>query len=56
MGTTSTSPPAPVGSTCSLFKSGNGEFVVAGDESLLRDYFENDPELWLRVAALTRKG
>lgn len=47
----SVSPPA-VGATCSIFKTEQGEYVVAGDENLLRDYFENNPEQWLRVAAL----
>ena len=52
MGTFSQTPPAPVGSTCSLFKTEQGKYVVAGDETLLRDYFENNPEQWLRIIAL----
>ena len=61
MGTTSQISPLPnppVGTSCSVTKTGAGEFVIAGDQDLLREIFENDPEQWLRCLALkgTKNG
>jgi hypothetical protein len=54
MGTSIASPPAPVGTAVSIFKTSSDEFVVSGDEALLRDFFEAHPEQWLRCLALTK--
>jgi hypothetical protein len=52
MGSYAINPPPMVGTTCSIIKTGPGEYVIAGDKTLLRDVFENDPEQWLRCLAL----
>ena len=56
MGGTFTQPqsPQPIGDVMTLVKTGNGEFVLSGinAQRLLREYFEQDPELWLRMLAL----
>jgi hypothetical protein len=48
----------PIGAAVSIFKTGNGEIVITGDKILLREYFESDPEQWLRCLALkgTKNG
>jgi len=37
-----------------LMKTGDGEFVLSGQNAqrLLMEYFEQSPELWLRLMAL----
>ena len=44
----------PMGDTLSLVKTGNGEFVLSGvnAQKLLMEYFEQAPELWLRLMAI----
>jgi len=47
-------PPQPVGDMLTLMKTGNGEFVLSGAnaQKLLMEYFEQAPEMWLRLMAL----
>lgn len=42
-----------VGEVMTLFKTGNGEFVLQGAnaQALLMEYFLTAPEMWLRLAA-----
>lgn len=46
------SPPQDEGATVALMRTGKGEFVITGDISVLRAYFEASPEQWLRCLAL----
>jgi hypothetical protein len=43
-----------VGDVLNLVKTANGEFVLSGANAqrLLMEYFEQSPELWLRLLAL----
>lgn len=43
-----------MGETVTLVKTGNGEFTLSGlnAQRLLMEYFEQCPELWLRLMAL----
>lgn len=45
---------ATYGASLSLTKTGNGEFVLMGDnaQQLLMEYFEKSPGLWLRLLAI----
>lgn len=45
---------APVGDVLTLIKTGDGEFVLSGANAqrLLMEYFEQAPELWLRLMAV----
>jgi len=45
---------APVGDMLTLTKTAAGEFVLTGADAqrLLMEYFEQSPELWLRLLAL----
>lgn len=52
MGTTAQVIPTPVGSICTVVKTSDGEHIVTGDQSLLREVFESSPEQWLRCLAL----
>jgi len=52
MGTSNSSPGNAVGAMCTLFKTAQGEYVIQGDSDLLRDFFEANPEQWLRCLAL----
>lgn len=52
MGTSNSQPSTPIGSVCTVYKTSKGQFVISGDHALLRDYFETDPEQWLRCLAL----
>ena len=56
MGGTSITPPQinPVAGTMTLTKTGQGEFILQGNDAqrLLMEYFEQSPELWLRLMAL----
>jgi len=47
-------PAAPVGDMLNLVKTADGEFVLSGANAqrLLMEYFEQAPELWLRLMAL----
>ena len=47
-------PPPPVGESLTLVKTGDGEFVLSGQnaQQLLMEYFEKAPELWLRLLAV----
>ena len=47
-------PQAPVGDVMNLVKTAAGEFVLTGANAqrLLMEYFEQSPELWLRLLAL----
>lgn len=48
-----TSPaPTPLGTVCNIIRQADGSLVVTGDQTLLREYFEQDPEQWLRCLAL----
>lgn len=47
-------PPNPIGSVCTLIRTGEGELVITGDESLLQEVFETKPGQWLRNLALTK--
>lgn len=46
--------PQPLGDMLTLMKTGTGEFVLSGAnaQKLLMEYFEQAPELWLRLMAL----
>lgn len=46
--------PADMGDHLTLVKTGNGEFVLTGAnaQKLLMEYFEQAPEMWLRLMAL----
>jgi len=52
VGASNSQPNIPIGGVCTVTKTAQGQFVVSGDHALLRDYFENDPEQWLRCLAL----
>lgn len=56
MGTKSVTPPQPLstGASMTLIKMATGEFVLQGNDAqrLLMEYFEQSPELWLRLMAL----
>lgn len=45
---------SPVGDMLTLMKTGNGEFVLSGAnaQKLLMEYFEQAPEMWLRLMAV----
>ena len=47
-------PITPVGDVLTLIKTGDGEFVLSGANAqrLLMEYFEQAPELWLRLMAV----
>lgn len=44
----------PIGDMLTLMKTGSGEFVLSGAnaQKLLMEYFEQAPEMWLRLMAL----
>ena len=54
VGTTTITPPSPIGDMLTLAKTATGEFVLSGAnaQQLLMEYFEQSPELWLRLLAL----
>ena len=55
VGAQATQPPQVQGSQhMSLVKTGAGEFMLSGNnaQQLLMEYFEQSPELWLRLLAL----